>query len=151
CFDARTALSAFPEEGPRIVGLAFIAAPVMDLQVAVKADADRKDWRHLARALRNPENWRALSRPERWRYMATVTVRGAGRSVAAGSGSLALASGFVRDFEALVRSQARVLFLYGDRDAEYQSFRVVEQRLLPELPREVRERIEVVVWPGEVH
>lgn len=151
CFDARTALSTFPEEGERIAGIAFIAAPVVELDTLVKADADRKDWRHLARALRNPDNWRALGNLDRWKYMATVTGRVAKRSVVEGADALPLAQGFVRDFDAFVRSRARVLFLYGEQDAEYQSFRIVEQELLPQLPAEVRERVEVVVWPGEVH
>jgi pimeloyl-ACP methyl ester carboxylesterase len=151
CFDARTALSAFPDEGGRIAGLAFIAAPVVELDNLVKADADRKDWRHLARALRNPGNWRALGTLERWKYMATVTGRVARRSVVEKAGALPLAQSFVRDFDAFVRSRARLLFLYGEKDAEYQTFRIVEQHVLPRLPAAVRERIEVVVWPGEVH
>ena len=151
CFDARTALSTFPEEGERIAGLAFIAAPVVELDTLVKADADRKDWRHLARALRNPDNWRALGNLDRWKYMATVTGRVAKRSVTEAADALPLAQGFVRDFDAFVHSRGRVLFLYGEKDAEYQSFRIVEEQLLPRLPAEVRERIEVVVWPGEVH
>jgi hypothetical protein len=83
--------------------------------------------------------------------MATVTGRVAKRSVTEVAGALPLAQGFVHDFDAFVHSRAWVLFLYGEKDAEYQSFRIVEEQLLPRLPAEVRERIEVVVWPGEVH
>jgi pimeloyl-ACP methyl ester carboxylesterase len=151
CFDARTALSAFAEEGAHIEALAFLAAPVVELQTLVKVDAGRKDWKHLARALRNPDNWKALGSLERWRYMATVTGRVARRSVVPGAGDLALGPGFLRDFEALVRSKARTLFLYGDRDAEYESFRIAEQRLFPRLPEAARARFEIEVWPGEVH
>jgi hypothetical protein len=40
---------------------------------------------------------------------------------------LPLSAGFVDDFRALVRSNARALFLYGHEDAEYASFRVAER------------------------
>jgi alpha/beta superfamily hydrolase len=75
CFDARTALSTFVSNGAAVDGMVFFAAPVMELDTLVKAHADQKDWRHLLRALGNPENWRTLGDPERWRYMATVLGR----------------------------------------------------------------------------
>jgi len=152
CFDARTALSAFAQEGDAIEGLMFIAAPVMELDTLVRVDADRKSWRHLGRALRNPENWRALVSRERWRYMATVVSRVAGRSLSAAAPADApLSAGFVEDFRALLRSRARALFLYGRDDAEYQSFRVAERTLFARLTSEQRERIAAEVWEGTVH
>ena len=151
CFDARTALSVFPAEGGSIDGLVFIAAPVMALDHVVAVDADRKDWAHLGRALRNPENWRSLASRERWRYMATVLTRVARRSVGTGDDGPPLNPGFVSDFRALVKSGARALFLYGADDAEYQSFRVAEHQLIARLDAAARARFEVEVWPGEVH
>ena len=151
CFDARTALSAFPEEGDAIEALVFVAAPVMELTTVVKAHADVKDWAHMWRALFRSDNWRALRERGRWRYMSTVLGRVARRSVGGPADELPLSTGFVEDFHALVRSRARALFLYGAEDAEYMSFQVAERRLLRALPPEVRARFEVEVWPGVVH
>ncbi len=151
CFDARTALSAFVDEGASIDGLAFIAAPLMELDTLVKADAERKDWRHLVRALTRAENWRALVTPGRWRYMATVTSRVARSSIAGRDAGLPLAASFLEHFEALCRSRARVLFLYGEGDAEYPSFQVARERLFPALDPSVRARFEIEVRSGLVH
>ncbi|HEV2104658.1 MAG TPA: alpha/beta hydrolase [Candidatus Eisenbacteria bacterium] len=153
CFDARTALSTFADEGARVDGLVFFAAPVMELSTLVRAHADHKDWRHLLRALGNHENWRALGRASRWRYMATVVGRVARRGVP-GAGArhdTPLADGFVRDFQALVRARARALFVYGEADAELVSFRVALETLFPRLTAAERARLEVEIWPGDVH
>ena len=150
CFDARTALSAFAEEGGSIAGLVFMAAPVMELETVVRVHADTKDWAHVWRALFKPDNWRALVQPGRWKYMAAVVGRVTGRSVGVTS-ELPLSAGFVDDFRALVRSRARALFLYGYEDAEYASFRVAERTLFPALPADVRARFDVEIWPGSVH
>jgi pimeloyl-ACP methyl ester carboxylesterase len=152
CFDARTALSAFADEGDSIEGLMFMAAPVMELDTLVRVDADRKDWRHLWRALRNRQNWRALASRERWGYMATVLSRVAGRSLGGGASADApLGAAFVEHFQALLASRARALFLYGRDDAEYQSFRVAERTVFAAMTPEQRERIAVEVWDGTVH
>jgi alpha/beta superfamily hydrolase len=152
CFDARTALSAFHDEAAAIAGLLFMAAPVMELDTMVKADADRKGLGHLLKAVRNPDNWRALGRAERWRTMSTMLGRMAQQTVSGEAApELPLAEGFVADFQALVRSRARALFLYGLEDSEYESFRVAERRLFSALSDEARARITVEVWPGTVH
>ncbi len=127
CFDARTALAAFADEGSAIDGLVFTAAPLMELDTQVKADAERKDWRHLVRALTRAENWKALATPGRWRYMATVTSRVARSTVAGRDAGLPLSASFLEHFEALCRSRARALFLYGEDDAEYPSFQVARE------------------------
>lgn len=150
CFDARTALSAFMDEAEAIAGLMFMAAPVVELEALVHVDADRKDWRHLARALRNPENWRRLGSLERWGYMATVLGRVMRRS-AGGASDTPLARSFVEHFKALLRSRARALFLYGRDDAEYESFRIAERTVFARLTPEQRSRLEVEVWDGTVH
>jgi pimeloyl-ACP methyl ester carboxylesterase len=152
CFDARTALAAFPEEGASIAGLVFMVAPAMELSVMDRANADHKDWRHLMKALGKADNWRALARTERWRYMANV----AGRVVRRGvpglrTGGLPLAEGFRTDFAALVRSRARALFLYGDADDVYRSFEPVRDTLVQSLDAAARGRIQVEVWPGPMH
>ena len=151
CFDARTALAAFATDATSIDGIAFLAAPLMELDTLVKAHADHKDWRHLLRALSRAENWRALARPGRWRYMATVTSRVARRAVAGPDTTLPLEPGFLRHFEALCRSRARALFLYGERDAEFRSFSIALEHLFPTLEPAVRERFTIEVWPGAVH
>jgi pimeloyl-ACP methyl ester carboxylesterase len=152
CFDARTALSAFVHEGAAIDGLVFFAAPVMELQTLVKAHADKKDWKHLVRALGNAENWRTLGDPERWKYMATVLGRVASGGAKRGTrNDTPLADSFVEHFRALVQSGKRALFVYGEADAEYVSFQVALQTVFPRLSSTERARLEVEVWPGDVH
>jgi len=154
CFDARTALSTFVDEGDHIDGLVFYAAPVMELDTLVKAHADKKDWKHLLRALGNRDNWKTLADPERWKYMATVVGRVARRSVpVAGEpvNDTPLADSFVHHFRALVRSRARALFIYGDADVEYLSFQVALETVFARLSPEDRARFEVELWPGDVH
>lgn len=152
CFDARTALSAFADKGSLVAGLVFFAAPVMELETLVKAHADHKDWKHLLRALGNPENWRALGSAERWRYMTTVLTRVAGGGSRNGSrNDTPLADSFVDHFRALVQSRARALFIYGALDPEYASFQVALQTVFARLSPDERTRLEVEVWPGDVH
>jgi pimeloyl-ACP methyl ester carboxylesterase len=151
CFDARTALSAFMDEGDAIAGLVFIAAPVMELDTVVRVHADTKDWTHLWRALRKSGNWRALGTPGRWRHMSAVLGRLAGRTVRGAASELPLSPSFLEHFHALVGSSARALFLYGLDDAEYASFQVAERTLFASLPADVRARFELEVWPGTVH
>ena len=153
CFDARTALSAFADEGDAIDGLVFMAAPVMEQSTMTLVRADQRDWRHLGRALRNPENWRALGSAERWRYMAEVVARVSHNALRGprDTQGLPVAKSFLEHFQAVVRSRARALFLYGLDDAEYQSFQVAERALFPRLTAAERARFEVEVWPGTVH
>jgi dienelactone hydrolase len=156
CFDARTALSMFADSGDRVEGMVFYAAPVMELDTLVKAHADHKDWKHLVRALGNPENWRTLGDPERWRYMATVLGRVARRTLPAPASAepandTPLADSFVAHFRALVRSRARALFIYGEADVELISFQVALDTVFQRLTPEERARLEVEIWPGDVH
>jgi len=152
CFDARTALSAFEDCADSIVGLLFIAAPLMELETLVQAASERKGWGHLMHALRKPSNWKSMVRPERWRHAGLVLSRMVRRSVPGGNAAeLPLSPGFRRDFDALVRSRSRALFLYGREDSEYESFRVAERELFPRLDAATRARLEVEVWPGRIH
>ena len=153
CFDARTALSAFPEEGDAIEGLVFMVAPATHLDDWNRADADHKDWKHLAWAAGRSENWKALKSPERWHYMAVVVGHVARRSLGrlAPQDEVRASKNFREDFRALVRSGARALFLYGAEDSVYGAFRSVERSLLPALDPETRRRFTVDVWPGTMH
>jgi len=165
CFDARTALSAFAGEADAIEGLVFMAAPVMKMEDMVRADADRKSWGHILGALRRPANWIALANPQRWGYMGMVLGRVARRSIQRsddrGNGNghsiigpvprLPLSLGFLEQFDALARSRARALFLYGSEDREYVSFREAESTLWPKLSAEARERLVIEIWDGKVH
>lgn len=151
CFDARTALSAFVDEGEAIEGLVFIGAPVLEMETMVKVDADHRSWRQMARAFRKPDNWRALASLERWKYMAIVLGRMLGRSLPQARRDYAIPSTFVEHMRALIHSRARALFLYGADEPEYESFRAAERKILAALPPETRRRFEVEVWPGVVH
>ena len=153
CFDARTALSAFDGEADAIEALFFMAAPVMEDEEFVKADADRKDFAHVMRALARPDNWRALQDPARWRYMATVLGRITGRKLQAGATppEIPLSGSFLEHFDLLVRSRARAIFFYGREDREYQSFQHAERALWPRLSEEARRRIAILLWDGKVH
>jgi pimeloyl-ACP methyl ester carboxylesterase len=152
CFDARTALSAYATHADRVDGLLFFAAPVMELDTLVKAHADQKDWKHLMRSLGNPENWRTLGDPERWRYMGTVLSRVARRGVSRGViNDTPLSDSFVEHFRALVASGSKALFVYGDADAEYASFKVALDTVFARLSPADRARFEIELWPGDVH
>jgi len=163
CFDARSALAAFADEGESIDGLVFIAAPVMSLEHMRELRDSNKDWAHVLRALHNPENWSSLGRGERWKQMFDVVQRVAtrgrrgGPAEPASSGAQPAPAGqpldprFVSDFAALVRSRAGALFLYGEADVEFRTFQTVLREVWPTLDPEDRERFEVEVWPGEVH
>jgi len=48
-------------------------------------------------------------------------------------------------------SGGRALFVYGEADAEYVSFRVALDTVFPRLSPVERARFEVEVWPGDVH
>lgn len=153
CFDARTALSAFAGEADSIDSILFMAAPVMELGDVVRADADRKGWRHVLRALSRPGNWHALRDPDRWRHMGAVLGRIGARAISPANGApdLPLSASFLEHFDALVRSRAHALFLYGREDREYQSFQHAERTLWSKLTPEARERLAIELWDGKVH
>jgi len=153
CFDARTALAAFSREPGWIDGLAFISAPVMPLADMHAMRASRGSWNGVWQAVHNPDNWKRLADPALWRNVESRLRGATGRAEPAPDARAgpALDPGFVRDFEALVASPARALFLYGEDDQELLTFQPVVERLLPGLPPGARERIRVEIWPGEVH
>jgi len=157
CFDARTALSAFSEEAQAIVALLFIAAPVTSLADMQALYDSGKDWGHVWRALHDPENWKRLRDLGRWKQMAGVLGKVAGRSREEEPASATrgvdprLHPVFLADFDALVRSRAQALFLYGEDDPEFRTFQLALRDLWPGLSDEERARLEVEVWPGVVH
>lgn len=153
CFDARTALSAFDGEADAMDSILFMAAPVMELEDLVRAEADRKHWLHVWRALGRADNWRALGDPRRWAHMTAVLGRVGRRPLQKESepSPLPLSDSFLEHFGALVRSRARALFLYGQADREYASFQHAERQLWPALPAEARERLVIELWDGQVH
>jgi pimeloyl-ACP methyl ester carboxylesterase len=153
CFDGRTALSAFNDEGGAIDGLVFMVAPAMELFGWDKANADKKNLRHILWAIGRKENWKALTNASRWRYMAMVVMRVLmkKKSEAQLGQDLECSSNFKRDFAALVRSRARALFIYGADDSVYGAFRPAERKLLPALDPASRERITLEIWPGHIH
>lgn len=153
CFDARTALAALPVEPGWIAGLAFLSAPVMPLSAMHEMRTSRGEWGGVWQAVQNPENWRRVSDPALWRNVQS-RLRGAlggGASPGEPGGGPALDPGFVNAFQALVASPARALILYGQDDQELLTFLPVIERLLPALSAEARARIQVEIWPGEVH
>lgn len=156
CFDARTALSAFETHADRIEGLLFVAAPVTSIEDQQRLHDQGKDWKHMWRALQNPENWRRLRDLDRWRHMANVLGRVAGRGKGARDESAApegppLDPGFRRQLDALVRSRARALFLYGEDDPEFLGFQIALRDVWSTFPEETRARLAIEVWPGVVH
>jgi alpha/beta superfamily hydrolase len=162
CFDARTALSAFADEADAIEALLFIAAPVASLADMQALGDSGKDWAHVWRALHDPDNWKRLRDLDRWKQMAGILGRVASRGREAPGGT-AVASGdagavdprlhpsFLAHFDALVRSRARALFLYGEEDPEFRTFQLALRDLWPRLAPAARERLVVEVWPGVVH
>lgn len=151
CFDARTAFSAFDGEADAIEGIVFMAAPLMELDTLTDAHTERKDWKHLWKALGNAENWRTLGDPGRWRHMARVVTRIAGRSLGRPAGEPPLSPSFERHLRGFAAAHARALFLYGADDAETVSLRVAERTTFARLDPAVRARMTIEVWPGAVH
>lgn len=151
CFDARTAFSAFDGEAAAIDAIVFMAAPLMELDTLTDAQSERKDWKHLWKALGNAENWRTLGSPGRWRHMSRVVTRIAGRSLGRTAGDSPLSPSFERHLRAFAASRARALFLYGADDAETVSLHVAERTTFARLDADVRRRIEIELWPGAIH
>jgi pimeloyl-ACP methyl ester carboxylesterase len=152
CFGARTALSTFMDEAASIDALAFVSAPVMDLKQMQTIYAERRGWRQVMGALRDPKRWRELRNPARLKHSFRVLGRMASRRRGGEPRTeRELSRSFQEHFDALARSQARALFLYGEDDREYDTFRPFRRDAYPRLSAEVRSRITIEVWPGPVH
>lgn len=146
CFDSLSSLAAFAHEAEAIVGLLYVAAPTLEMSL--------EDWREKkppaasanpAGGGPSPKSSDGLMRP--WLSAAQTS----GSAAPADASLPAVAPNFTKHFEALARSRARALFLYGEQDPLYQEFRVVEACLFAKLDCEARRRIEVEVWRGRIH
>ena len=114
--------------------------------------------RHWDRGDIGHRTWRARDRDEPAHHCASRDISRAKSESpeqdSLGGGTPAdppLGAAFLEHFQALLRSRARALFLYGRDDAEYQSFRVAERTVFARLTPEQRERIAVELWDGTVH
>lgn len=122
CFDALSALDAFKDEAGAISGMFFATAAVLEEKAGgLPADG-------LARI--------AASRI---------------RSMVRRARAPKILDSFEVPFRALARSQARVLFLYGEQDRLRAEFRVAEEVLFSQLDSEARERLQIEIWPGRIH
>ncbi len=146
CSDALSGLAAFPTEGNAIAAIVALAVPVLRNP---ENEWDRKyvldamlDGRKLRRYLKFPRGW-------------TRKLASAGRALARSAlrptdcNRFRFAAGF--EFEALVRSGARALFIFGREDLYYWEFQKVERELIAPLSPRSRRLIEVEVWPGRAH
>jgi pimeloyl-ACP methyl ester carboxylesterase len=122
CFEALSALNSFKDEAGAIGGLFFAAATVLDEKPGgPPADS-------LAR--------RGASRL---------------RSMVKRAHAPKILESFEIPFRALVGSQARALFLYGEQDRLRAEFRIAEQLLFSQLDSEARRRLQIEIWPGRIH
>jgi hypothetical protein len=132
-----------------IVGIAFVSAPVMQIESVHQLRAARGRWKGIWQALNNPDNWRRLSDRKLWQR-AELRLR----AIAGGVDEPAAArldDSFVRAFGALACSSARALFLFGEADKEFLAFEAARRHLWSNLSAQARARLEVEIWPGEVH
>jgi pimeloyl-ACP methyl ester carboxylesterase len=146
CADALAALAAFPAAGRHIAALVFMAAPIL------RDPAGVWDRRYVMRAMLDPAKLRRYLRfPRGWTGKLALAGRALTRSdpPAANGCAARFVGGF--EFDALVASGARALFLYGSDDPQYLEFRAVQPELWARLYPQARRRIEVEVWPGRAH
>ncbi|MGD0117851.1 MAG: alpha/beta hydrolase [Candidatus Binatus sp.] len=122
CFDALTALDAFPDEADAISGV-FVATPTVLEQ----------------KPGGSPKHNRGLGTPSRLRSMVRRTR------------APKILNSFEIPFRALARSEARALFLYAEQDRLRAEFRVAEELLFSQLDSEARQRLQIEIWPGRIH
>jgi pimeloyl-ACP methyl ester carboxylesterase len=150
CYGARAAISVFHDAADAIEGLTFLSAPI-DAAPA----SGVYNLRNLARWIADGTQWRQLIFSARARRRAIGAITGMLRKkltrTTSSSDEASLSPVFKEHFRALIRSRARALFLYGDQDDEYSSFRIAERDLFPRLDQKVRDRFEIEIWPGRVH
>ena len=149
CFDGRTALSAVEEEGSVINTIVCIAAEPSELAGDLPTHLNLDKVRTFLRMPALSKKRVLLNALRRGLHLARSTTNHArnGKTWA----ERMVSERFKREFQALVRSRVRCLFLYGSDDAEYHVFQLVERSMLARLSPEQRARITVEVWPGKVH
>lgn len=149
CYGARAAISAISDNPKAIEGLAFLSAPLDPAPIS-----DVYSLTNLGRWVTDSEQWRQVIVSNRARRRAAQALWDMLRRSLTMSRHASLESlspTFEKHFRALVRTNARALFLYGEEDDEYRSFRVAERYLFAELDAATRKRFEIAVWPGRVH
>ena len=149
CLDGRTALSAIKQEGDAIEGVVCtspeITAYVGDVISHIVTREKVRKFLFGSASFKKTTLLHALRRGANLMKLAAEKRPGEGlveRQVSVN---------FRRDFEALVRSKARCLFLHGSDDPQYHAFQLVEQTLFAKLKPAQRARISVEVWPGKIH
>lgn len=145
CYDALCAIDAARLDAAAIAGLVCIAAPVTDAGFPISRI------RRLTRSAGALGN--ILSRLKE-PHGAVKVLRAGGKMIAAfgePSRTPRIGSNFKQGFRALVESEARALFLYGEEDPFRQELAVAERELFAQLSDEARARMEIEVWPGLVH
>ncbi|SRR5579883_1915562 len=148
CFDARTAISLFTEEGPALAALGFFGAPVTDWM-----GSEAYNPSNLVRVGARWKTIRELILSQRARERAVLALRIAfNRIIMRYTKTPPVSPVFLRDWKAVVRSNARVLFYYGEEDEEYRlSFKLKQPELLDRLDPRTRARFEIFVVPGRAH
>ncbi len=143
CSDALAGLAAFAAEGDAIIAFVSLAAPVL------RVPESGWDQKYVLDAIRDRDKLRRyLKFPRGW----TGKLASAGRALARSALGTTnrcparFAAGF--EFQALVRSGARALFIFGREDLYYWEFQSVAHELLAPLSPRSRRLIEVEVWPG---
>jgi alpha/beta superfamily hydrolase len=149
CFDGRTALSALEEEGPAIEGVVCSSPEVTGAPGELLTHLFTLD--NAITFIRRSASYKkvAISRALH-RGLNLIKLAGAVGS-REGLAERQISEGFKRDFRALLRSNARCLFLQGSDDPEYHGFQLVERSLLAKLTPEQKLRITLEVWPGKIH
>lgn len=148
CFDARTAISLFSEEGDAIAALGFFGAPVTDW---MGSEAFKPG--NLVRVGFRWQTIREILLSQRARERAVLALQIAfSRIVKRFSKTPPVAPTFLRDWKALVKSNARALFYYGEEDEEYQfSFKLKQPELFDRMDPKTRSRFKIFIVPGRAH
>lgn len=149
CFDGRTALSATEEEGDAIEAVACISPEVTELPG--ERFTHLLSFERARTFLRTSGSYKKIAIIRGLRRVINLIKLASNSHPGEGLAERLVSMNFKREFQALVHSKARCLFLQGHEDAQYDTFQLVEQTLLAKLTPEQRARITVEVWPGKIH
>ena len=142
CLDALCAIEAAITCANAIDGLVCIAPP------ATAEPIQASPMERLTRSAHSP-----VSLIARLKNPATM-LRSGGKMIAALGAARSdprVLPVFEQGVRALANAHARVLFLYGEDDVLRREFAVAERKLFPTLPEHACARLEVEIWPGNVH
>lgn len=142
CLDALCAIEAAITCASAIDGLVCIAPP------ATAEPIQTSPMERLTRSAQSPANLLA-----RLKNPATM-LRSGGKMIAA-LGAAKAASQVLPTLEqgvrALANAHSRALFLYGEDDMLRREFAIAERELFATLSDEARARLQIEIWPGNVH